>query len=78
MVLGIVCPVLLKKEEMVESGCITEKTTMHFFSAPVKNEGITMHLIYKGAMKDKMLWIQRSGRGEFTNNASRTKRDVDS
>ena len=33
-------------------------------SASLKNKGITVHLTYKGAVKDKMLWIQ-SGRGEL-------------
>ena len=80
MVLVIVCPVPFKKEEMAESGSITEETTNILqgivSSGPLKNKGITMHLTYKGAVKDKMLWTQRSGRGEFTNNASRTKRDL--
>jgi len=79
----IVCPVPFKKEEMaIESGSITEEMTNVVqgivCSAPFKNKGITVHLTYKEAVKDKMLWIQRSGRGEFTNNVSRTKCDLDS
>ena len=36
-----------------------------------------MHLTYKGVVRDKTLWIQSSGRAQFTNDA-RTKRDLDS
>ena len=36
-----------------------------------------VHLAYKGVVKDKTLWIQRSGRAQSTN-SERTNRGLDS
>ena len=64
----------------IESGSITKKMTTVVqgidCSAPSKNEGIVVHLTYKGVVRDKTLWIQSSGRAPFTNGA-RKKCDLD-